>query len=191
VQWGVTRSYIRVDTDRKGFTTDFYTVWDAHKFRTWPKCFLRRIVAHKILSTNWHVLRCGWNRVDTVLIPYGPGSKSGCVWQYYKITTHSAHFHPDQIRIVTMNVMRYAIRVDAVLRCGLKRVDAVRTGSIWILIRNWNPCKNFWTWPKKFFSPYRSRRILRNLHGLQCGWNRVDTVMIPYGPGSKSGCVWL
>jgi hypothetical protein len=23
------------------------------------------------------------------------------------------------------------------------------------------------------------------------GWNRVDTVLIPYGPGSKSGCVWL
>jgi hypothetical protein len=24
-----------------------------------------------------------------------------------------------------------------------------------------------------------------------CGWNRVDAVLIPYGPGSKSGCVWL
>ena len=23
------------------------------------------------------------------------------------------------------------------------------------------------------------------------GWNRVDTVLIPYGPGSKSGCLWL
>jgi hypothetical protein len=39
------------------------------------------------------------------------------------------YFHPHQIRIVTMNFMRYT-RPDAVLRCGLKRVDAVRTGSI-------------------------------------------------------------
>jgi hypothetical protein len=23
------------------------------------------------------------------------------------------------------------------------------------------------------------------------GWNGVDTVFISYGPGSKSGCVWL
>jgi hypothetical protein len=96
--------------------------------------------------------RYGWNRVDTVLIPYGPGSIRvepgrygfNSVWARFKIRlcvtvayiiTHLAHFHPDQIRIVTLNVMRYATRVDAVLRCGLKRVGAVRTGSIRILIR--------------------------------------------------------
>jgi hypothetical protein len=82
-------------------------------------------------------------------------------------------FSPDQIRIVTMNIMQYATRVDAVLRCGLERVDMVRTGSIRILIRNWNPCKNFWTWPKKFFSLYHSHGILRNWHGLRCGSMRV------------------
>jgi hypothetical protein len=63
MQWGVTRSYIRVDSGRKGFKTDFYTVWDAHKFWTWPKCFLHRIVAPRILG-NWHVLRCGSMRVE-------------------------------------------------------------------------------------------------------------------------------
>jgi hypothetical protein len=38
----------------------------------------------------------------------------------------------------------------------------------------------------------------RNLSGIDTGynaglygWNRVDTVLIPNGPGSKSGCVWL
>jgi hypothetical protein len=72
-----------------------------------------------------------------------------------------------------MNGMRYATRVDAVLRCGLKRVDAVRTGSIQILIRNWNPCKNCWTWPPNFFLLYCSHGILRNWHGLWCGSMRV------------------
>jgi hypothetical protein len=42
-----------------------------------------------------------------------------------KITTHSAHFHPDQILIVTMNVMRQATRVDGGLHGGLKRIAAV------------------------------------------------------------------
>jgi hypothetical protein len=68
-----------------------------------------------------------------------------------KITTHSAHFDPHQIRIVTMNAMRYTTRVDAVLQCVCKRVGVVRTGSIQILIQNWYPCKKFWTWPKKLF----------------------------------------
>jgi hypothetical protein len=49
MQWCVTRSYIRVDRSRRGFQTDFYTVWDAQKFWTWPKCFLSRIVAPRIL----------------------------------------------------------------------------------------------------------------------------------------------
>jgi hypothetical protein len=46
---------------------------------------------------------------------------------------------------------------------------------------------------KTFFSavPYS-----RNPSGIDTGydeslywWNRVDTVLVPYGPGSKSGCV--
>jgi hypothetical protein len=31
------------------------------------------------IDTGYSAGVYGWNRVDTVLIPYGPGSKSGCV----------------------------------------------------------------------------------------------------------------
>jgi hypothetical protein len=146
---------------------------------------------------NWRVLWCGSVRME----PGRYGFNS--VWTRFKIrlcvtvayiTTHSAHFHPDQIRIMTMNVIQYTTRVDAVLCCGLKRVHAVRTGSIRLLIRNWNISKKFWTWPKKFFR----RIVVAESPGIDtgynaglCGWNRVDAVLIPYGPGSKSHCVWL
>ena len=32
------------------------------------------------IDTGYDAVPYGWNQVDTVLIPYGPGSKSGCVW---------------------------------------------------------------------------------------------------------------
>jgi hypothetical protein len=44
-----------------------------------------------------------------------------------------------------MNAMRYITRVDAVLRCGLKRVDAVRTE-----LEFWQ--KDFEHDPKSFFA---------------------------------------
>jgi hypothetical protein len=31
------------------------------------------------IDTGYDAGLYGWNRVDTVLSPYGPGSKSGCV----------------------------------------------------------------------------------------------------------------
>jgi hypothetical protein len=34
------------------------------------------------IDTGYDAALCGWNRVDAVLILYGPGSKSGCVWLY-------------------------------------------------------------------------------------------------------------
>jgi hypothetical protein len=34
------KSYTRVDRGRKGFKTDFCTVWDVQNFLTWPKFFL-------------------------------------------------------------------------------------------------------------------------------------------------------
>jgi hypothetical protein len=34
------------------------------------------------IDTGYDAGLYGWNRVDTVLIPYGPGSKSVCVWLY-------------------------------------------------------------------------------------------------------------
>jgi hypothetical protein len=39
--------------------------------------------------------------------------------------------------------MLYTTTVNAVLHCGLMRINAVRTGSIRIPLRNRNPCKNF------------------------------------------------
>jgi hypothetical protein len=77
---------------------------------------------------------------------------------------------------------------------GLMRVNAVRTGSIRISIRNRNPCKSF-EHDQIFFSAVL---YSQNPSGIDTGydaglygWNRVDTVLIPYGPGSESGCVWL
>jgi hypothetical protein len=116
----------------------------------------------------------GWHQVDTVLIPYGPGSIRvelglygfNSAWTRFEIrlcvtvteiTTNIAHFHPDQIRIVTMNDMWYATRVDAVLRCRLKRVDVVPDiyTELKFLQKNLNMTQSV-------FSPYRSHGILRN-----------------------------
>jgi hypothetical protein len=69
-------------------------------------------------------------------------------------------------------------------RCGLNRFNLVIDTELKSL-------QKFLNMTQKVFSPYRSYEILRNWHGLRCGWNRVDMVFIPYGPGSKSGCVWL
>ena len=41
-------------------------------------CFADSILG-KISETSLNIPAYGWKRVDTVLIPYGPGSKSGCV----------------------------------------------------------------------------------------------------------------
>jgi hypothetical protein len=60
----------------------------------------------------------------SVLNPYRPGCKTLS--------------HP-----IAQRTMQYTTRINAVLHCGLMRVNAVRTGSIRISIRNQNPCKNF------------------------------------------------
>jgi hypothetical protein len=93
---------------------------------------------------------------------YNPGpffrGESLCGWKVYATTpvrnlcvtveciivhsrTNSAHFHPDQIRIVTLKACACSIQQGSLrflrgLCCGLKRVNAVRIGSIRILIRN-------------------------------------------------------
>jgi hypothetical protein len=146
-----------------------FGVGDTQKFWTWPKCFLRRILTPRILR-NWHVFQCGSMRIELGWHSF----YSVCtrleiqLWVTVAlITTPLAHFHLDQIRIVTMNCMQYTARVDAVLRCGLKQVDAVRTKSIQILIGNWNPCKKLWTRPKKFFRRIVVR-VLSYWHGLRC-----------------------
>jgi hypothetical protein len=75
-----------------------------------------------------------------------------------------------------VNNRRYTTRVDAVLHCELKQVNAVQTSSIWIYIyRIEHLCKHFWKWPKMFFFAISqsSHGILRNWHGLRCRFMRV------------------
>jgi hypothetical protein len=88
---------------------------------------------------------------------------------------------------IVLRTMKYMTRVNAVLHCGLVRVNAVRIGSIQISIRNRNSCKNF-EHIKTFFSAVS---YSRNPSGIDTGndaglywWKRVITVLIPYGPGS-------
>jgi hypothetical protein len=82
-----------------------------------------------------------------------------------------------------MNAMQYTTRVDAVLRCGSMRFEPVQY-RYWYGIEIL--CKNFWTWPKKFFR----RIVVTESPGIdtgydagQCGsirfWYRLDPVRNP------------
>jgi hypothetical protein len=90
--------------------------------------------------------------------------------------------------------MQYTTRVNAV---GFTlRVNADRIGSMWLEPGQYGyhyGIKICVKITKTFFS---AASYSRNLSGIDTGydaglygWNRVDTVLIPYGPGSKSGCV--
>jgi hypothetical protein len=84
--------------------------------------------------------------------------------------------------------------INAVLHCGLMRVNAVRIGSIRISIDyGMEICVKILNMTKTFSSAVS---YSRNPSGIDTGndaglygWNRVDTVLIPYEPGLKSGCV--
>jgi hypothetical protein len=95
--------------------------------------------------------------------------------------------------------MQYTTRVNAVLHCRLMRVNAVRTGSmrlelgqyryhygIEIRVKILNTIKTFFSAASYSQTP---SGIDTGYDAGLYGWNRVDTVLIPYGPGSKSGCV--
>jgi hypothetical protein len=111
------------------------------------------------------------------------------------ITTHSAHFHPDQIRIVTdyechaiidKGQYGFMLRVEAGRRSSNRFNTDIDT-ELEYLQKNWK-------WPKKYFC----RIVVTESSGIGtgydaglCGWNHVDAILIPYEPGSKSGYVWL
>ena len=153
------------------YNTNFYTVWDAKKFWIWPKCFFRGIVAGspRILR-NWQGSRCGSMWVEPGRCGFNSvrtGLKSGCVWLIALITiysgTNSGYVHLDQTQIV---ILKVTTRVDAVLRCRLRRVNVVWTGSIRMLIQNCNPCKKI----LKMLRRIVVHGILRNSQKLWCGW---------------------
>jgi hypothetical protein len=159
MQWGVTRSYIRVNRGRKGFKMDFYMVWHAKKF--WrPKCFLRRIVAPRILR-NWQRLRYGWNRVGT--------GGTGLIRLYFRmdpvrnpaVCDCSINYHPFGSLIFTriksgsylwMSLMRYtqgSMRFYAAVeagRCSSNRFNTDIDTELEYLQ------KNFEHDPKSFFT---------------------------------------
>jgi hypothetical protein len=64
--------------------------------------------------------------------------------------------------------------INAVLHCGLMWVNAVRTGSIRISIRNRNPCKNFEHDQNFFLRRIVLPESIRNWHGLRCGSIRAE-----------------
>jgi hypothetical protein len=88
--------------------------------------------------------------------------------------------------------MQYTKRVNAVLHCGLMQVNAVRTGQyeyqygIEIRVKNLNMTKTFFSAVSYSRNP---SGIDTGYNAGQYGRNRVNAVLIPYGPGSKSGCV--
>jgi hypothetical protein len=70
--------------------------------------------------------------------------------------------------------LQYKTRVNAVLHCGLMRVNAVRTGSIRIHLRNRNPCKNFEHDQNHFLRRIVLTESITNWHGLRCGSIRME-----------------
>jgi hypothetical protein len=113
--------------------------------------------------------RYGCNRVDTVLIPYGPGSKSGCVWLYHK---------SPPIRLIFTRIKSGSwLWMSCGMRQGSMQFYAADwCGSNWFntdINTELKSLQNFLNMTQNVFSPYRSCRILRNWHGLQCRSMRV------------------
>jgi hypothetical protein len=75
---------------------------------------------------------------------------------------------------IAWRTKQYTARVNAALHCRLMRVNTVRTGSIRISIRNWNPCKNFEQYQNFFLRRIVHSESIRNWHGLRCGSIRAD-----------------
>jgi hypothetical protein len=87
--------------------------------------------------------------------------------------------------------MEYTTRANAVLHCGSMRLGPGLYGyqnGIEIRVKILNMTKTF----------FSAASYSRNPSGIDTGydpglygWNWVDAVLISYGPGSKSCCVWL
>ena len=75
--------------------------------------------------------------------------------------------------------------------CMLMWIDPGQYGYIYgieISVKNLNMTKTIFSTVSYSWNP---PGIDTGYDAGQYGWKRVDTVLIPYGPGSKSGCVWL
>jgi hypothetical protein len=81
--------------------------------------------------------------------------------------------------------MQYTTRINAVLHCGLMRQYGYQYG-IEIHVKILNMTKTFFSAVSYF---QNSSGIDTGYDVGLCGWNRVNTVLIPYGSGLKSGCV--
>jgi hypothetical protein len=88
------------------------------------------------IDTGYDAGLYGRNRVDTVLISYGPGSKSGCVWLHSRnvdlIVNYSDPFRPasnswltrtDPCRPAAANIK------EKLVKLGQARVDLFRTAA--------------------------------------------------------------
>jgi hypothetical protein len=111
--------------------------------------------------------RYGWNQVDTVLIPYGPGSKSAvcvCSINYHPFDSFSPGSNPDRNyechAVYGKGRYDFTLRVEAG-RCSSNRFNTDIDTELEYLQKKLNMTQ-------KVSSPYRSHGILKNWHGLRC-----------------------
>jgi hypothetical protein len=133
---------------------------------------------------------CRWNRVDTVLIPYGPGSNPtvcDCSINYHPFGSFSPGSNPDRNykchAVYDKGGCSFGLGIEAG-RCISNRFSTDIDTELKSLQKILNMTQ-------KFFSPYRSHEIGTGCDAGPRGLNRLNTVFISYGPGSKYGCVRL
>ena len=89
------------------------------------------------------------------------------------------------------NIRQWSMQFYIAGWCGSMRLEPDKYGyqyGIEIRVKILNMTKTFFS--AVSYSPNPSGIDTGYDEGLHW-WNRVDTVLIPYGPGSKSGCMWL
>jgi hypothetical protein len=157
-------------------------------------------IVTRVNSWGFLGLRYGWKK------HYGYVKKNLLVSNRIEIRFKSFSTPFDQYRpecktlsqLIAWRTIQYTTRVNAVLHCGLMRVSAIRTRTMRFELGQYGYeyrieiRVNILNMTKTFFVLSES---IRNWHGLRCKSIRVEPCrygfLIPYGPGSKSGCVWL
>jgi hypothetical protein len=167
----------------------------------------------KTVSTRFYTYRSGSTRIVHVHVTctvnlgdsggYGTARKKFWSWSKFLCVSNRVEisfksiFDPSRPVYKTLShpiawrTMQYTTKINAVLHCGSMRLELGQYGyqyGIEIRVKNLNMTKTF----------FSAVSYSRNTWGIDAGfdaglygWNRVDTVLLPYGPGSKSGCVWL
>jgi hypothetical protein len=151
----------------------------------------------KTVSTGFHPHRntCQFLRIlgvkmyDTTEKTFWSCSRFLCVSNRVKIRFKSCSNPIDQYRPgsktllqpIVWRTMQYTTNVNAVLHCGLMRVNAVRTGSMRLEPDQYgyhygipNPRKNFEHSQNFFLHRIVLSESIRNCHGLRCGSIRVE-----------------